>query len=197
VPSNPITTVPPTAPGVTRPERGRPFLIAAIVIVVASALQPSVALAAPCWQPPVVGRIVDPFRAPTCPYCSGNRGLEYRVGDDVAVRSVAAGTVTYSGTIAGTTYVIVDLANGWKVTYGRLTSSSAHRGDRIGRGAVVGRASGDFYFGLRIGGEYRDPQPHLGRLTGRPRLVPVDGTSRRPPPTAVVTCPSGAVDQHR
>lgn len=193
----PFTPVSPTVPGVTRPRPGWPLLLVAIAIVVGSGLQPSIALAAPCWQPPVVGRIVDPFRDPTCPYCSGNRGLEYRVGGDVAVRSVASGTVTYSGTIAGTTYVVVDLANGWKVTYGKLTSSSTRRGDRVVRGVVVGRASGEFYFGLRIGGDYRDPEPHLGRQVGRPRLVPVDGSPRRPSPTPVLTCPSGAADQHR
>ena len=36
--------------------------------------------AAPCWQPPVTGVVVDPFRAPACTWCAGNRGIEYRVG---------------------------------------------------------------------------------------------------------------------
>jgi len=140
------------------------------------------ASAAPCWQPPVVGRVTDPFRAPACPYCAGNRGLEYHVGTNAQVRAVEAGVVTWAGAIAGTRYVVVRHANGWRTTYGHLSESGLSTGDRIARHSIVGTASDSFYFGLRVGEQYRDPAPHLGRLMGRPRLVPVDGsTSRRPP----------------
>ena len=39
--------------------------------------------AAPCWFPPVTGTVTDPYREPPCPWCAGNRGLDYRVGGDV------------------------------------------------------------------------------------------------------------------
>lgn len=153
-------------------------------VLAAALLTPSdAALAMPCWQPPVVGRVIEPFRAPACPYCAGNRGLDYRVGPNTSVRAVAAGVVSWAGTVAGTRYVVVRHGNGWRTTYGRLASTALGTGDRVATGSLIGSASTRFYFGLRIGEEYRDPAPHLGRLVGRPRLVPTDGTAgHRPPP---------------
>lgn len=158
--------------------------IGASVVVLATLLTPSAAAeAAPCWQPPVAGDITDPFRAPSCPYCAGNRGLEYRVGPNVQVRAVEAGVVTWAGSIAETRYVVVRHANGWRTTYGKLSATTLTIGDRVVRRSRVGTASRAFYFGLRVGEAYRDPAPHFGRLVGRPRLVPIDGTAaHRPPP---------------
>ena len=158
--------------------------IVVITLALMVSLVPSdAALAAPCWRPPVTGRVTDPFRAPSCSYCAGNRGLEYEVGVNAQVRAVAAGVVTWAGSIAGTRYVVIRHANGWRTTYGRLSASSLRTNDRLAQRSLVGTASGSFYFGLRVGEEYRDPAPYLGRLVGRPRLVPIDGsTARRPPP---------------
>ncbi len=143
----------------------------------------STAAAAPCWRPPVSGFVTDPFRTPSCPYCAGNRGLEYRVGANAQVRAVAAGTVSWAGSIAGTRYVVVRHSSGWRTTYGKLASTPLEQGDRVVSGAVIGRADRSFYFGLRIGDDYIDPAPLLGRLVGRARLIPVDGsTARRSPP---------------
>ncbi len=138
--------------------------------------------AAPCWRPPVVGPVTDPFRTPPCPYCAGNRGLEYEVGPNAAVRAVAAGVVTWAGSIAGIRYVVVQHPNDWRVTYGGLSSSSRRIGDRVVRRSLIGAASGSFHFGLRIGAEYSDPEPYLGRPVGRPRLIPIDGSAARPSP---------------
>lgn len=144
--------------------------------------------AAPCWTPPVAGRITDPFRAPACRYCAGNRGLEYVVGSNAAVRAVTAGVVTWAGSVAGIRYVVVQHPNGWRVTYGRLDSSSLRIGDLVVRRSLIGAASGSFYFGLRIDARYIDPQPYLGRSVGRPRLVPVDGTAVRRAPAPRWRC---------
>jgi len=144
--------------------------------------------AAPCWRPPVDGVVADPYREPPCPYCAGNRGLEYRVGSQVPVRAVSSGTVSWAGSIAGTTYVVVRHRNGWRTTYGRLTRASLRAGDVVVAGAAVGRASGVFYFGLRTGDGYVDPAPFLGERRGRPRLVPVDGRAARPAPAAPWRC---------
>jgi hypothetical protein len=143
------------------------------------------ASAAPCWLPPVIGTVVDPFREPPCVWCAGNRGLDYRVAGRVEVRAAASGRVEYSGVVAGIRYVVVRLPNGWRHTYGQLTSTPLSRGGVVRGGSVVGRAVGTFFFGLRIGDEYADPAPYLGRMVRRRRLIPVDGSPPRvaPPPT--------------
>ncbi len=148
----------------------------------------SPAEAAPCWFPPVEGTVTDPFREPPCPWCAGNRGLEFAVSDRVVVRAAASGRVEFVGSVADIGYVVVRLANGWRHTYGRVTSTSSEMGDVVLSGAVIGRASGMFFFGLRIGDDYADPAPFVGVLRGRPRLIPVDGTAARPAPPPQPKC---------
>ncbi len=159
------------------------------LVSVAAVTSPGWAVGADsCWRPPVVGSVTDPFRAPACPYCAGNRGIDYRVSANSQVRAVAAGEVTWSGAIAGTRYVVVRHGDGRRTTYGKLTSSPLVIGDTVVSGSLVGTASGAFYFGLREGEEYLDPAPRLGVLTGRPRLVPVDGSTPRRPPPPTLRC---------
>ena len=114
------------------------------------------ASAADCWLPPVDAPVVDPFRPPLCTWCAGNRGLEYGTPGGTAVRAVAAGEVTFSGTGATQQMVV--------------------------------RGPGHLHFGLRDGDVYLDPAPYLGRLVGRPRLVPDDGTVARPAPPPRLRC---------
>lgn len=163
-----------------------------LVVIATSAMLPLIAsntaVAAPCWRPPVVGEVTDPFREPPCPYCAGNRGLEYRVGANIQVRAVATGIVSWAGSIDHTRYVVVRHADGWRTTYGKLTESSVRAGDRVVQHSIIGSASGSFYFGLRVGEEYRDPAPYLGRLVGRPRLIPTDGSTARPAPAPRWRC---------
>ena len=144
--------------------------------------------AAPCLRPPVVGTVTDPFRAPACTWCAGNRGIEYRVGIDAVVRAAATGTVTFVGVVAGTTYVVVELPNGWRLTYGRLVAVRARTGTTVVAGSILGSATGEFYFGLRIGDTYRDPSAFIGRPVGRTRLIPDDGTPQRPSSPAAARC---------
>lgn len=151
------------------------------------------AVAAPCWQPPVSARVSDEFREPPCPFCAGNRGIEYAVAPRTSVRSVAAGTVTWSGTIAGVRWVVVQHADGWRATYGRLAGSTLAAGDRVGARQVVGTTSSELYFGLRIGERYVDPAPYLAQLAGRARLVPLDRTASRPAPLPYWSCRAGGV----
>ncbi|MGA9275314.1 murein hydrolase activator EnvC family protein [Ilumatobacter sp.] len=141
-----------------------------------------------CWQPPVAGTVIDPFREPPCPYCAGNRGLEYRVGTRTPVRAVDSGVVSWAGQIAGTRYVVVRHPDGWRATYGRLDEPAVGTGDVVLAGRSIGIASGRFYFGLRRGEIYIDPAPLLGRLVGRPRLVPIDGSPAWPAPTPRLRC---------
>lgn len=148
---------------------------------------PKSAVAA-CWRPPVVGVVVDAYREPACRWCAGNRGLEYRVEGELAVRVAAPGRVVYAGAVAGDRYVVVELANGWRHTYGRLSSTQLQTGDVVLAHAEIGRAVHRFFFGLRIGDDYADPAPHLGSIVGRWRLIPLDGTAARPAPSPSIRC---------
>lgn len=166
---------------------------AALVAVVSLSTGPSGVMQVPmCLAPPVAAPVVDPFREPACPWCPGNRGLTYRTGPGTVVRAAGAGTVTFSGLVAGTRYVVVEHASGGlRATYGGLASSVQVVGDAVVTGAVVGRTAGDLHFGLRRGDTYVDPTPLLGRLVQRARLVPTDGTPRRPAPPPRLECPAG------
>ena len=144
--------------------------------------------AAPCWRPPVAGVVVDPFRAPACTWCAGNRGIEYEVGSRSVVSAAATGTVTFVGEVAGIRYVVVELPGGWRHTYGRLASAAVEVGDVVVAGTEIARTTTEFLFGLRIGDEYADPAPHIGRSVGRARLIPTDGSAARPAPPARIRC---------
>lgn len=156
---------------------------------------PSGAEAALCWPPPVASPVVDPFRAPACPWCPGNRGVTYGTPPGAAVRAVAAGRVTFAGDVAGTIYVVVELANGWRLTYGNLAAPTVTAGVAVVRGMVLGRTAGAFHFGLRDRAGagtrddvYLDPTPYLGAWRGRVRLIPVDGSPAPAGPPPVLRC---------
>ncbi|HUV20130.1 MAG TPA: M23 family metallopeptidase [Ilumatobacteraceae bacterium] len=132
--------------------------------------------------------MTDPFRAPPCTWCAGNRGLEYRVADHTIVRAAASGRVVFAGSVVGIRYVVIQLPNGWRHTYGRLASTRLELGDTVLANSAVGPVAGTFFFGLRIGDDYADPAPYIGAMRTRPRLVPIDATPPRPAPPARPRC---------
>ena len=142
----------------------------------------------PCYPPPLNAVVIDPFRAPACAQCAGNRGLEYATAQATAVSAVAPGTVSFSGSVAGTVYVVVSQDDGFRATYGRLSVAVVTGGERVASGTVVGRTTQQFYFGVRFGQVYVDPAPLLGVVHYRARLVPIDGEARRPAPAASLSC---------
>ncbi|NNE12796.1 MAG: M23 family metallopeptidase [Ilumatobacter sp.] len=158
------------------------------MLLIATIVPSGVATARPCWRPPTSARIVDPFRAPPCSWCAGNRGLEYGTRSGQVIRAVSTGRVTFAGRVAGTAYVVVRHGDGRRVTYGHLMTASFDRGDLVARGQVVGRAAGRFHLGVRVGDRYVDPAPLIGRWERRARLVPVDGTRPNPAPPARLRC---------
>jgi murein DD-endopeptidase MepM/ murein hydrolase activator NlpD len=167
----------------------RRALVAVTIALIASVASPAGAGVAVCLLPPVEAPIARPFSAPACRWCAGHRGITYAVGVGTPVRAAAAGTVTFSGIVVGVRYVVVRHADGLLATYGGLSSSPLHIGDRVASGTIVGRSGGELYFGLRTGPDtYIDPQPLLGELVVPPYLVPTDGTLRRPPPEPVLRC---------
>ncbi len=158
------------------------------VALLASLLGGAPVVAGSCWRAPVSAPVADPFREPLCRWCPGNRGIEYATDPGEAITAVASGTVTYSGTIAGRTYIVVQHADGKRATYGNLADRLHSHGDVVGVGAVVGHTAGVFHFGLRDGDRYIDPAPFIGRLAGVPRLVPRDGSASAPAPPPRLVC---------
>ncbi|MEZ5256943.1 MAG: M23 family metallopeptidase [Ilumatobacteraceae bacterium] len=145
-------------------------------------------IGARCLRPPVVAPIIDHFRPGDCPYCAGNRGLEFGTPAGVTVHAAAAGTVTFVGRVARIGYVVVDHGDGTRATYGNLVEPAVRRGATIEAGDTVGTTAGTFHFGLRADDVYLDPEPLLGALAVRPQLVPWDGRNRRPPRPADLRC---------
>ena len=101
--------------------------------------------------------VSDSFRAPSCTWCAGNRGIEYLTPPQAPVHSAASGVVTYVGSVAGTLYVVVRAANGVLVTHGRLESAVVKAGDRVVAGFRIGNSSSGLYIGVRRLGAYLDP----------------------------------------
>lgn len=170
----------------------RPFVRVGLALAIAIALSTAsrAGVAAACWRPPVDAPVVDPFREPACTWCAGNRGLEFQTASATTVRAAAAGRVEFAGSVARVAYVVVRLPNGWRHTYGRLSTISVRVGAPVLAGQPLGRTDRDLFFGWRIGDRHVDPAPRLGALVVRPRLVPLDGSPRRPASPPVLRCPA-------
>lgn len=176
----------------------RPIVL--ILLLVATAAPATGAHAAPCWPPPVAAAVIDPYREPPCRWCPGNRGITYGTDPGTPIRAVAAGHVTFSGEVAGTGYVVVELASGWRVTYGNLAERAVRQGATVVAGTLLGATAGEFHFGLRDRAEagdpdrdtaYLDPTPYLGEWKYRVRLIPLDDRPARPAPAPTLRCGAG------
>ncbi|CAB4362596.1 MAG: peptidoglycan DD-metalloendopeptidase family protein [Actinobacteria bacterium] len=157
-------------------------MIAALVVAMMSVI-------GGCLSPPVQAPVSVPFRAPACRYCAGHRGLEYVTSPGTPVTAVAAGTVTFAGRVAGTGYVVVRQPDGLAATYGFVTALVVHEGQWVQSGQIVAHSTGRLYFGWRRGAMAVDPTPSLAQWRAAARLVPRDGTARRPVATHLL-CPA-------
>jgi murein DD-endopeptidase MepM/ murein hydrolase activator NlpD len=126
------------------------------------------------YRPPVDAPVIDPFRAPTSPYGPGNRGIEYATVPGSVVRTVAPGSVSFAGMVAGTRYVTVTHADGLRSSYGGLASISVAQGAELAAGAEVGRAGHTLHLGIRRGEEYLDPEALFAAAAPLVRLIPVE-----------------------
>lgn len=165
----------------------RLVLTTLITLAIASSAPVPVVRAA-CWRPPVAAPISDPFRPPACRWCPGNRGVEYDTRPGQRVTAVESGRVSFAGTVAGTIYVVVEHRDGRRVTYGGLAERRHDTGAVVLRGQLVGTTGDEFHFGVRLGDRYVDPTGSIGRLVGRPRLVPSDGRPAAPAPPLRLRC---------
>lgn len=166
-----LTLLPPSSPSF--PLRVRPGSPAPAWVGPAAPVGPAAVEPGCGWVRPVVGPVVDPFRAPDHPYGPGNRGLEYGAAPDAPVVAVAAGQVTFSGPVAGRRYLVITHGGGLRSTYGPLLTISVVQGQVVGQGQVVATAEAGFHLTARVGDRYVDPQPLLDGRCGRPRLIPL------------------------
>jgi murein DD-endopeptidase MepM/ murein hydrolase activator NlpD len=140
----------------------------------------------------VEAQVAVAYREPACRYCAGHRGIDFdsRAGD--SVRAVAAGEVTFAGSVAGTRYVVVAQADGLRATYGGLDRLLVAEGAVVRQRQRLATAAGLVYFGFRRGDDSVDPTLLLGRWRRPARLVPTDGSARPPAPPARLECPEQA-----
>jgi murein DD-endopeptidase MepM/ murein hydrolase activator NlpD len=129
---------------------------------------------------PVRGPVVRGFEEPAGPYGPGHRGVDVRAPVGAPVAAPAAGTVTFAGRVAGSTWVSLRVAPGVVVTVGPLRRPAVAAGRRVAAAAPVGRLAaghgGAVHLSLRVDGAYVDPLPWLVDRP-RPRLVPLPATA--------------------
>ncbi len=118
------------------------------------------------------GPVVRPF-APIGQY-AGHWGIDVvsQVGGSVV--STGAGSVSFSGSVAGRRSVTITHADGMQLSYSYLASISVSQGQQVRRGTRIGTAGQhggvpSFHLSLRIDGVYRDPMV-LFRCLGPPGL---------------------------
>jgi murein DD-endopeptidase MepM/ murein hydrolase activator NlpD len=116
--------------------------------------------------PPVNGTVVDGFRAPACQRCVGHRGVTIATAAQSPVRAATSGIIVYVGQVARILYVVEDIGQGAKITYGRLQGASVAFGQVVAAGDVLGVSGPELYLGVRVGGRYVDPLRFLGFARG-------------------------------
>ncbi|MEO6473089.1 MAG: peptidoglycan DD-metalloendopeptidase family protein, partial [Aeromicrobium sp.] len=158
----------------------------AICVLFCILFAPSSAGAADHWLWPLEGHEVGKrFDLPNGPYGAGNRGVDLRSQVGAVVNSVAAGVVSYVGTINNIPIVVVD--HGRERSTYQPVDVSVQVGDSVTAGQSIGSLLGAgshcpdsacLHLGRKIGDDYLDPLALLS-TGGRVRLISPDG----PPPT--------------
>lgn len=128
--------------------------------------------------------VVAEFRAPEHRYGPGHRGIDIAVpAEGAEVHAVEAGTVRFSGSVAGRGVVSVLHADGLVSTY-EPVHGLVEAGTRVRAGEVLGTLESDstashceggcLHLGARRGGIYLDPLPLL-EARGPSVLLPWQG----------------------
>ena len=119
----------------------------------------SALVASVCLIVPSGAVVIDPFRAPICDRCAGNRGLELALPAGSPVTAGAEGTVWFAGQVGGRNYVVLRATSDprIRITYGGIDAIAVQRGERVARGQRLGRSIGHLFLGVRLGDRYIDP----------------------------------------
>lgn len=159
----------------------------AVSLLILSLFSPLRAAADEGWQWPLERKDVGRgFDLPDSPYGAGNRGVDLRgaVGDEV--RAVAAGQVTFVGTIAHIGVVVV--SHGRERSTYQPVSSSVKVGDAVLAGERIGVLLGGghctvgacLHLGRKVADDYLDPLALL-RTSGQFRLIDPNVPAPWPP----------------
>ncbi|RRO16211.1 M23 family metallopeptidase [Saccharopolyspora rhizosphaerae] len=125
-------------------------------------------------DPPAV---VRPFEEPESAFGPGHRGVDLAGRAGQPVLAAAEGVVVHAGLLVDRGVVSVEHPGGLRTSYEPITPLVA-RGDRVTRGQVIGHlepghpgcpAQACLHWGLREGGDYRDP---LSLIGSQVRLLP-------------------------
>ncbi|MEY4362556.1 MAG: hypothetical protein RL391_1862 [Actinomycetota bacterium] len=186
-----------------------------LIPAITSILTTSATVVPLCIATPVNAPLVRGYEAPLCTYCVGHRTLDFAGDDaESVILDVVApldGRVRFAGFVVHIYYVSIapsmdparTVTVGWSpVEMSPVEMSSVDMtmvdraaptdpvrvGHPVRAGSRLGitRAGSVVTLSLRNeSGDYEDPGPYLGSLKVRARLVPLDGSGRRPPPSAV------------
>ncbi len=153
--------------------------------------------AEPLWlEPPVPGRALALFDGSVTRYSAGHRGVDLAGSPGEALHASAAGTVFFSGMVAGRPTLSLDHGGGVRTTY---TPAVAHvvGGQRVTQGQVIGSVGVDdhcqsacLHWGLTDGVDHFNPLAQLG--TPGIRLLPM-GSTPVPRTNLVSALPGGAM----
>jgi len=160
----------------------------ALALVFLTVFVPLRAVAAEHWVWPLgsheVGRRFD---LPDNPYGPGNRGVDLRGQAGDVVRSVAAGEVSFVGTIAHVRIVVVN--HGRERSTYQPVASTVRVGDAVTAGQQIGTLLGAgshcdgrpcLHLGRKVGEDYLDPLA-LMATSGRFQLINPEGPPPPPP----------------
>lgn len=165
-----------------------------ILPLLALLLLPSPAHASP-WQWPLGDHRIDrPFDPPESEYGAGHRGVDLPGRAGQTVRAVAAGRVTFAGSVAG--IPTITITHGAERSTYQPVDASVRVGDAVSAGQPIGRLLGGhpscrgtcLNLGRLRGDAYLDPAELLA-TDGAYRLVDPDGPPPEPPAPSVGDLP--------
>ena len=157
-----------------------PPVVVTTALAAPTTLAPPTTLPPPTYPPvtvkrttPVRGPIVDPWRPPTTPYGPGNRGIDIGTVPGAVVVSPADGVVTFAGMVGDSRFVVVQSADGIRITIGFLAAVRVRSGQTVRRGQAIGRAGTSVHVGARVDDDYLDPTPLFSGGPPHVRLIAV------------------------
>lgn len=177
-------------PAFPRPERAAPSRPVAQAVPPGSGCTGGAGLGARCWPvrgPGPRGRpvILRGFDPPAQPWAAGHRGVDLAATPGAEVRAAAPGEVAFTGEVAGTPILVIDLPGGLRTTYEPVRATLPVHAP-VPAGRTVGNLTGSLphcretclHWGLLRDTVYLDPLlllPPSLRRAGPARLLPAGG----------------------